>query len=147
MIYMSVTGQRTTSLFLFVNNQLCYSRQNKDFSIHSLSLLCSVTCIIHWRKSLFNAEWRHISSFYNRVNPATSGYYLQEAINFLYWRHGPNGSLSSFFDSLPLKSSYKQIYLKEDIGGFILLTTNSFHFDTPFYYYIRHIKAHSVRMP
>ena len=30
------TKQRTTSLFLFVNKQLCYSRQNKNFSINNV---------------------------------------------------------------------------------------------------------------
>ena len=33
------TKQRTTSLVLFVNQQLCYSRQNKNFSIKLYSLL------------------------------------------------------------------------------------------------------------
>ena len=36
--------QRTTSLFLFMNQQLCYSRQNKNFSILVFNLTLKSSC-------------------------------------------------------------------------------------------------------
>ena len=45
------TKQRTTSLFLFVNKQLCYSRQNKIFSIGSFLFNSDKLC---WKYFFFS---------------------------------------------------------------------------------------------